>query len=112
MPFRIDPYRFPNRAKVQFTTSAGMPNLIYKACLATGTLSNTVYIQHALAHALARDLNMDVGQILADLPTPRGPSAHLYDPDEHTMNRYHDIAHDQSGGRTMVGPGNTVEEVR
>lgn len=117
MPFRIDPYQFPGRTKVQFTTSTAMPHLIYRACLATGTVSNTVYIQHAVAHALARDLMIPVEKILADLPAPRGPSGHLYDPAEGTMNRYshvdgRDVALDQSGGQRRIGPANTIEEVR
>lgn len=112
MPFRIDPYQFPGRTKVQFTTSAQMPHLIYRACVATGTVSNTVYIQHAVAYALARDLMIPVEKILAELPEPRGPSKHLYDPADGTMNRYRDVALDQSGGRSRIGPANTIEEVR
>lgn len=115
-PFRVDPYHYPNRAKIQFTTSARMPSDIYAACLATGTLSNTVYCQHALVDALVRDLTVPREELLASLPAPRGPSAHLYDPAEATMNRYRGrtlpVYLDQTGGVLRTGPGNTVEEVR
>ena len=107
MPFRLNEFR----AKIQFTTSAEMPSLIHRACLATGVVSGTVYCQHAIAAALARDLNVPVERILANLPQPRGPAKHLYDPDEHAMARY-GVAVDFTGGRVMVGPANTCEEVR
>jgi hypothetical protein len=112
MPYRLDSEGFPNRAKIQFTTSAAMPSLIYRACLVTRCVSNTVYIQYAVAEALARDLNMPLDKVLADLPTPRGPSGHLYDPAEGTMNRYRNVVDDPSGGRLMIGPANTDEDVR
>lgn len=113
MPFRLDPERYGEfRAKVQFTTSAEMPNLIYRACLATGIVSNTVYCQRAIAEALSRDLGIPLERIIENLPTARGPSAHLYDPDEGTMKRTRSIAEDQSGGVVRIGPANTIEEVR
>lgn len=84
MTFRLDEFR----AKVQFTTSAAMPALIHRACLATGVVSNTVYCQYALCEALARDLGIDVEELKAKLPQPRGPAAHVFDPTEHTMSRY------------------------
>jgi len=102
MPFRLDGQWEGTRAKVQFTTSASMPHLIYKACLATGVVSNTVYIQKAVAEALARDLNLPLEQVVADLPAPRGPSAHLWDPETHGMRRM----------PVRIGPANTVEEVQ
>jgi hypothetical protein len=115
-PFRTDPWQYPNRTKIQFTTSARMPNLIYQACLATGTLSNTVYCQYALIDALVRDLGLDRDSLVADLPAARGPSGHLYDPDQGTMNRYRrkkpPVTEDQTGGVLSTGPGNTVEDVR
>lgn len=115
-PFRIQPYEFPGRAKVQFTTSARMPSDIYHACLATGTVSNTVYIQHALIDALSRDLNIDRATLLGALPPPRGPANHVYDPAEQTMSRYRrkarPITEDNTGGVHRIGPANTVEEVR
>jgi len=115
MPFRLDPVEFPNRTKIQFTTSAEMPHLIYRACLVTGILSNTHYCQLALAHALARDLGVPVDPIIDALPAPRGPAAHLYDPGgNHPMSRYPRpaVAWDQTGGVLHTGPANTIEEVR
>jgi hypothetical protein len=112
MPFRLASEGFPDRAKIQFTTSVQMPTLIYRACLATGMVSNTVYCQRAIAEALARDLHLPLEQILADLPPPRGPANHLYNPAEGTMNRYRNILDDQTGGRLFIGPANTDENVR
>jgi hypothetical protein len=116
MGFRVEPWLYPGRAKIQFTTSAEMPNLIYQACLTTGVLSNTVYCQLALVDALARDLGVDRQTLLAKLPTPRGPSAHLYDPTGgHSMDRYphktRPVSEEQSGGVLSTGPANTNEEV-
>ena len=55
-----------------------MPSDIYRACLATGTVSNTVYCQHALIDALSRDLRIDRATLLGALPpttrTPRTTS--------------------------------------
>lgn len=112
MPFRLGKEGFPNRAKIQFTTSLAMPHLIYRACKATGIVSNTVYCQHAVAHALARDLGIPVETILADLPEPRGPGKHLFDPNDGAMNRSTNIQYDQAGGTRFIGPANTIEEVR
>jgi hypothetical protein len=112
MPFRLAKEGFPSRAKIQFTTAIWMPYRIYEACKATGTVSNTVYIQHAVCEALARDLQLDLDSLLADLPTPRGPGGHLFDPADHTMNRFPDVTRDPSGGRVMIGPANTIEDVR
>jgi len=110
MPFRLEPQGFPGRAKIQFTTYAAMPHQIYQACLATGVISNTVYCQRALVEALARDLKIPLDSLLAELPTPRGPSGHLYDPAEGTMRR--DVTMIQNGGVLLVGPANTDENVR
>ena len=74
MPFRLDEFR----AKIQFLTSAEMPSLIYKAALATGKPSNTVYIQHAVCEALARDLGLDLETLLSNLPEPRGKAKTLF----------------------------------
>lgn len=94
MPFRLDDFR----AKIQFITSAEMPSLIYKAVCATGTVSNTVYIQHAVCEALARDLGLDLDDLIARLPPPRGKAAHPFGPDRQPAVR--------------PGPANTFEEVR
>lgn len=112
MPFRLGKEGFPFRAKIQFTTAAWMPHRIFEACQATGVVSNTVYCQRAVCEALARDLNIPLDSLLADLPEPRGPAKALLDPAEGKMNRYPDVARDQSGGRAMIGPANTIEDVR
>lgn len=111
MPFRLGPEYGQPRAKVAFTTSAEMPSMIYAACLATGCVSNTVYVQHAVARALAEDLGIPFADIVANLPTPRGPTKHVYPPGFRAHTR-RSVAQDSSGGRTGVGPANTVEEVR
>lgn len=69
-------------------TFAAMPNLIYQACLASGMPSNTVYIQHAVCEALSKDLDIDLSELLEQLPNPRGNAKRLH-----------------------AGPGNTVEDV-
>ena len=92
----------PGTAKIQFATSLEMPSLIYRACLATDTVSNTAYIQRALAQALARDLGMDVERIMENIPPNRGPALHLFNPADGKQVR----------PRRMVGPGNTIEDVR
>jgi hypothetical protein len=87
-----EPPYFP--AKVQFVCSAETPHLVYQACLETGIVSNTAYIQRAVSAALARDLGLDYDELLANHPPNRGPSKHVY-------------------ARTVrTGPANTVEEVR
>lgn len=101
MPFRVGE-DWPGRAKIQFTTGNWMPAMIYRACLATGVPSNAVYCQRAVSEALARDLGLDLDELIGRLPPARGPSAHLYDPDEATMSRFK---------QRRIGPANTVEEV-
>lgn len=104
MTFRLDEFR----AKVQFVTSARMPYDIYQACLATGTCSNTAYIQRAVCEALSRDLGVPLAELLSALPPPRGPSGALFHPEGHPMSRYGmPIA---IGERT--GPAGTDEDVR
>ena len=96
MPFRLDPERYGEfRGKIQFTTSAQMPSLIYKACLATGCPSNTVYIQYAVCEALARDLDLPLEDLIASLPTPRTTSKHLMKPKD-----------------AIIGPASYHEDVR
>lgn len=81
MPFRLDPEKYGEyRAKIQFTTASWMPYQIYQACLATGVLSNTRYCQEAVCEKLARDLNLDLDELLASLPTNRTYSNTLFDP--------------------------------
>lgn len=88
MPFRLNEFR----AKIQFLTSAEMPSLIYRACVTTGTPSNTRYVQVAVAERLSRDLDIPVEDLLAKLPPTR----------------------DMNGlrGQHAIGSANTVEEVR
>jgi hypothetical protein len=102
MPYRLDEFR----AKVQFTTSADMPMQVYDACLKTGCPSNTVYYQYAVCAALARDLGLDYDELVANLPPPRGPANHLFNPSDenHPLSRF--------WKSTAIGPANTVEEVR
>jgi hypothetical protein len=77
MPFRLNEFR----AKIQFIAPARFPSLIYKACLATDTVSNTRYIQEAVVTRLARDLGIDEQELLDELPTPRGPAGVRMGPD-------------------------------
>lgn len=67
MPFRLNEWR----AKIQFVTSAEMPSLIHRAAEKHGYVSNTHYTQHALCHALSRDLGIPVERLLVNLPPPR-----------------------------------------
>lgn len=96
MPFRLDPDLYPNRTKIQFTTYARMPTDIYKACVATGVVSNTVYVQHAVCEALARDLDIPLDELLDELPTPR----------TRAKTRF------TTARASLVGPANTIEDVR
>ena len=73
MPFRLNEFR----AKVQFVTFAGMPALITRAAKARGYVSNTQYIQHALAEALAKDLDISLDDLVEQLPPPQGGAAHF-----------------------------------
>jgi hypothetical protein len=92
VPFRLSEFR----AKVQFITFAQMPALIYKACLATGKVSNTQYIQHAVCEALARDLDIPLEDLIGQLPKPRGMAGVVLGPDR----------------KPVPVPSRTVEEVR
>lgn len=94
IPFRLDEFR----AKIAFTTSAETPNLIYKACLKTGTMSNTAYLQRAVAEALSRDLDIPLDDLLAKLPPTRGKSGVLFGGDRQIVPR--------------PGSANTVESVK
>ena len=92
MPFRLGEFR----AKIQFITSSEMPHLIYKACVATGTVSNTRYIQEAVCERLARDLDLPLERLLDRLPPPRGMAGVRLGPDR----------------KPVPIPARTVEEVR
>lgn len=75
MPFNLNEHR----AKIQFITSASMPHNIYKACLKTGCVSNTRYIQEAVCARLAEDLGVPVEDLIAELPPPRTTAGVLFD---------------------------------
>lgn len=92
IPHRLNKFR----VKIQFVTFAGMPSMIYKACLATGTVSQTRYIQVAVCEKLARDLNMRLDDLLVMLPAPRGPATMLL----------------PTKGKPRIGPANTIETVK
>ena len=83
MPFRLDEFR----AKIQFITSAEMPHLIYKACLATDTASNTRYVQEAVCEKLARDLDVPLQDLLDRLPPCRTTAAVLWGGDRRPKKR-------------------------
>lgn len=89
MPFRLTEFN----AKIQFLTSAEMPSLVHKACKVTGMPSNTVYVQHAVAAALARDLGLDYDELIAKLPPSRS-------------------ANGKFNGHRNIGPANTNESVK
>lgn len=103
MPFR------PDAAKVQFSTSPAMPSLVYRACVETDVPSNTRYYQEAVCEKLSRDLGIPLAELLADLPPNRGPAAHLYDPEEHTMSRY---GVPSPALASFGGGSHTIEDVR
>ena len=75
MPFRLNEHR----TTIKFVTFAQMPTLIYRACLATGTVSNTRYIQEAICEKLARDGIEPVESLKAKLPPCRSNAATLFD---------------------------------
>lgn len=115
MPFRHDAKYGEFRAKIQFTTAAWMPYQIYQACLRTGILSNTAYCQVALCEKLARDLDLDLDELLANLPSRRTTSNHLWNPLEKMPG--HPPANGQRDATNIriaigrYGMGNTDEEV-
>jgi len=94
---------------INFRCGDGFPSLIYQACLNTGTLSNTAYIQDALCEALARDLGMSVEDLKAQMPPRRTRSLHLYNPDRDGYKR---IGQDNSCGVARPGATNGSEEVK
>lgn len=77
MPHRIDEFR----AKIQFIAPASWPSMIYRATLSTGTVSNTRYIQEAVAERLSRDTGRPLDELLAELPTPLGKARVVFGPD-------------------------------
>lgn len=88
MPFRLA----EDRSTIHFLTSAEMPSLVYEACCKLGIPSNTRYVQLAVCEALARDLGLDMAELVASLPPTRSTRG--------------------LRAQRAVGPANTVEEVR
>lgn len=60
-----------DKTKIQFITSVRMPSLVYRAVVATGKPSQSVYIQHAVCEKLSRDLDIPLEELLAELPKAR-----------------------------------------
>lgn len=86
MPWRLT----ETTAKVQFVTGHWMPYRVYEACVKTGVVSNSRYYQLAVCEKLARDLGLNLDELIAQLPPPRSKAKHLFSP----------------------GPGTPIEEVR
>jgi hypothetical protein len=109
--FRLDPETYGEfRAKVQFTTAAWMPYRIFQACKKTGILSQTVYCQRAVCEALARDLGMDLDELLQALPRSRN-KPRLVNPMKPEAKRNAILLEGLARGPQYVGMGNTDEEV-
>lgn len=83
MPFNLNEFN----AKIQFITSAEMPNLVYQACLETDTPSNTRYYQEAVCEKLSRDLGIPLERLLDRLPPPRGKANVLFGGDRKPIKR-------------------------
>jgi hypothetical protein len=114
LPFRLEPSYGEYRAKIQFTTAAWMPYQVYQACKATEIPSNTVYCQIAVCEKLARDLDLDLDELLENLPRARTSAAHLWNPNEALPGRpgRHPRAQfERPGSIVRPGMGNTDEEV-
>lgn len=67
-----------DKTKMQFITSIKMPRMVYKAVVARGMASQSQYIQHAVCEALARDLDLPLDDLLADLPKARGAKSDVF----------------------------------
>jgi hypothetical protein len=117
--FRLDPDIYGEfRSKIQFTTAAWMPYKIYEACKATGIISNTRYCQIAVCEKLAKDLNVDLNELLDALPKPRTFAAHLFNPLEKrpgvepsNPKQKYSYLYEAGSVRHRIGAANTIEEV-
>lgn len=89
---------------IQFRCNTDMPNMIYRACLATGLPSQTVYIQRAVVAALARDLDLPEEDLIDLLPTPKTVAKSLFVPSEYRA------ANIRSKNPARIGSANTIEE--
>ena len=76
MPWRLR----DDTTKIQFCTAYWMPFRVYEACVATDVVSNSRYYQLAVCEKLARDLNLDLDDLIATLPPPRSKAKHLFNP--------------------------------
>jgi hypothetical protein len=85
---------------IQFRCNTEMPSMIYDACVATDTVSQTVYIQKAVVAALARDLDIPEATLLHMLPSPLSRAKHLFNPHQLRKNP------------RRIGSANTIEDVR
>jgi hypothetical protein len=117
MPFRLDEKYGEFRAKMQFTTASWMPYKVYQACLRTGILSNTRYCQEAICEKLARDLDLDLNELLSQLPRGRTVNTRLWDPTGKDTNLLGPTVCERHAATTRVainryGMGNHDEEVR
>ena len=119
MPFRLGEKYGEFRAKIQFTTAAWMPYKIYLACRETGVLSQTAYCQIAVCEKLAKDLDLDLDELVSQLPARRTMSNYLFDPrGQDTRVPGPDPSGERNAVHTRVvvgryGAGNsTDEEVR
>ena len=75
------------RAKIQFIAPPAWPSRIYAACVQTATVSNTRYIQEAVAERLSRDLCIPLDELIAELPKPWGPAGVVLGPDRKPVPR-------------------------
>ena len=69
-----------DRTQIQWMCAVNTPVLIHRACVNTGTLSQTRYIQEAVAARLAEDLGMDYDDLMGQMPPPRSLAAFLIGP--------------------------------
>ena len=91
MPHRLN----PERAKIQFITSAEMPFLIYQACGIRGIVSNTRYIQEAVCQRLSKDLGIPLPTLLDALPANKGMAKALFGKDRRPVNRGREHTNEQ-----------------
>lgn len=57
--------------KIQFAAPTRHPSLITRAAKARGMDSMTEWLQRVVVEALARDLDISLEELLAELPQPR-----------------------------------------
>jgi len=91
---------------IHFRCNNEMPMMVYRACVATNTISNTRYIQEAVVARLAKDLGYDEQALIDLLPPSKTKSRHIWHPTENSKypNRIKD--YDE-----RIGGIKTVEDV-